>query len=133
MSAAIESNPHFKFSERTAYEFGSLLRKIPANFDSAFEPSEDEVQIVDAAIQHANNGSKVLLSGLEAIGNVIAGTAKSDEYVIASANLADLGSLIQHLAVEAQFLQGTQEYLEWARERQVQRLAASKSPGGKHA
>ena len=133
MSAAIENNPHFKFSERPAYEFGSLLRKIPANFNSSFEPSDDEVQIVDAAIRHAENASNVLLSGLEAIGNVIAGAARSDEYVIESANLADLGSLIQHLAVEAQFLQETQEDLVRTREWQVQRLAAAKSLGGKHA
>ena len=93
-----ESNPYFNRIERAPYELGQLLLQLPDYF-SAFAPMEPDVLLkASAAADHARNANDTLMHGLEA--------------------LAVLGCLIQHIAVEAQFLQETERSTKFAVQRQ---------------
>ena len=102
MSAA---NPHIKNISRAPYELGYLLKNMPAGF-SRYEPMTPESRLVADAVQnHADNASNTLLHGIEAIGQMLMTAALNEGGEISSMHLVHLGGLIEHLAVEAQFMQ----------------------------
>jgi hypothetical protein len=106
MSAPADNNPHFKNLNRAPYELGHLLKKLPANFDipeSALTP--DDKLIAEAATQHAENANDTLMRGLDALGHLMFVAGQSDDWAVESRQLADLGCLISHMAIESQFLQ----------------------------
>lgn len=99
-------NPHFRFVERAPYELGYLLNKLPADFSSHSKLTADERLIAEAASMHASNANLELMNGLEVLGQVIAHAATNpDDAGIDKDQMMSLGTLIKHLAVEAQFLQ----------------------------
>jgi hypothetical protein len=109
-SEAHRENPYLKFTERSSYELGDLLRNLPARGRSR-SMTEDDRQMAKAAAQHAANGISTLLYGLEAIGGLMVDVGMEPEYEMESGRVLGLGSLIQHLAVEVQFLQETRSGL----------------------
>lgn len=100
-------NPHFKHVSRAPYELGYLLRKLPSDFGGS-EADPDTLAVAEAAAWHARNGNEILMHGLEAIGEVLFVAASNQNQEADPSNIAAIGSLIQHIAVEAQFLQETE-------------------------
>jgi hypothetical protein len=109
MSTA-NANPHFARIQRAPYEIGHLLKKLPVNF-SAYEPlTPDDRLIAEAAQQHAGNANDSLMRGLEALGDVVSIAGANEDGEISQGTLMQLGELIVHLSVEAQFMQE----LDWS-------------------
>lgn len=106
------SNPHFGHIDRAPYEFGYLLQRIPAYFPDSTPMEPDVLLRASAAADHAYNANYTLMSGLEALGKMMF-VASSNERLDAT-TVSDLGCLIQHIAVEAQFLQETENALRCA-------------------
>ena len=106
------SNPHFGNIDRAPYEFGYLLRRLPADFFPGI-PLEPEVLLrASAAADHAYNANCTLMIGLEALGKLMF-VASSNQQLDAD-TVSDIGCLIQHIAIEAQFLQETENALRSA-------------------
>ena len=113
-----ESNPYFNRIERAPYELGQLLLQLPDYF-SAFAPMEPDVLLkASAAADHARNAIDTLMHGLEALGRIMFVATVNQHHVLDVETLADLGCLIQHIAVEAQFLQETERSMKFAVQRQ---------------
>lgn len=98
-------NPHFKYVDRAAYELPHLLRELPPSRLAREPMSEDQRQIAAAAQSHAENVSRTLLCGIESLGKVLTIASLNEEYDVRARHLVNLGELITHLAVEAQFVQ----------------------------
>lgn len=106
MSKSTE-NPHLKQIERAPYELGYLLQSVPADF-SPFKPQTPETYLMaEAVVTHASNANEALLSGLEALGGILFVVSANNDFGVEKHQLANLGCLIKHLAVEAQFMQET--------------------------
>jgi hypothetical protein len=100
-------NPHFDRINRAPYELGQLLQRLPEDL-SPFSPTTPEVfQIAAAAAEHASNANDTLMEGMEALGDLLFVAGANQENTIDPGNLSRIGSLLQHLAVEGQFLQET--------------------------
>lgn len=111
----IVDNPHLTHIERAPYELGHLLKRLPEHF-SAFSgqtPTADVQLIAAAAARHAENANETVMCGLDAIGKMLFVTSQSKDWEIDPGHMASIGSLISHLAIEAQFLQETQANLEF--------------------
>jgi len=103
------SNPYFKNTDRAPYELGCLLQQLPEDFSTVMPISPDVLLKVKAAADHAQNANDTLMSGLEALGKTMFVAASHEQ--LDDLTVSDLGCLIQHIAVEAQFLQETQLHL----------------------
>jgi len=106
------SNSYFKDIDRAPYELGCLLQQLPADFSSIMPIPSEVLLKVTAAANHAQNAHDTLMSGLEALGKTLFVAASNEQ--LDALTVSDLGCLIQHLAVEAQFLQETQSHLRYA-------------------
>ncbi len=113
-------NPYYLNPERAPYELGNLLLQLPEKF-SPFTPQRADVLLkASAAASHAHNANHVLLHGLEAIGKTLFVAGTNESWELGPETLAHLGFLIQHLAVEAQFLQETEQQLSYVVSSQMQ-------------
>ncbi len=131
--AAPGKNPHFERIDRAPYELGHLLKKMPADF-SMFNPiTADDRLIAEAAMNHATNANDILMNGLAALGNVMFVAGANGNSKVNSDDIADIGCLIRHIAVEAQFLQETEWSIREALEAHIDRAApeVAKSKGHK--
>ena len=99
-------NPHYKNSDRPAYELPYLLGDLSRG-SFAGPLSEDQVFLADAAQSHAYNANEALMRGIESLGHLLF-IASGSEGGLSSRHLGNLGELIQHLAVDAQHLQDTE-------------------------
>lgn len=109
MSAVIRENPYLKNTSRAPQELAQLLQGLP-HFASQIEATDtDTLQQAAAAAQHADNARATLLSGLEALGTIIFVAGVNDDHGLRNDTIADLGCLIQHLAVELQMLNEVQQ------------------------
>jgi len=106
---------------RAPYELSYLLNQLPTDLSSTSLTKQDLV-IAGAARNLAMSANHSLMSGLEALGKVmsVAGGNADDE--IDSSTVADLGSLVRHMAAEARFLQETESYLNGAIDAQIKRM-----------
>jgi hypothetical protein len=120
VSMAANDNPHFNNIPRAPYELGHLLLRLP----TAGQLTSDDVLVAEAARKHAMNASDTLLSGLEALGQMMFVAATNNQFDLERGSLASLGCLISHIAVEQQFLQET----EWSIR---EKLDACEKKGGK--
>lgn len=112
------SNPHFGHIDRAPYELGHLLQELPDYF-STFTPMTPEVLLkATAAAGHAHNANDTLMHGLEALGKMMFVAGANEQHELGVGTLSDLGCLIQHIAVEAQFLQETASCMDYAVRRQ---------------
>jgi hypothetical protein len=102
-------NPYFKNTDRAPYELGCLLQQLPEDFSTIVPITPDVLLKVTAEADHARNANNTLMSGLEALGKTMFVAASHEQ--LDDLTVSDLGCLIQHLAVEAQFLQETQLHL----------------------
>lgn len=100
----IAENPHFKNIDRAPYEIGHLLRGMPARTPTGTMMTVDHRQQAEAATQHMSNASDTLLHGLEAIGKTLFSAAECEDYPVERSAVASIAALIQHIAVELQFL-----------------------------
>ena len=107
-TAPTSSNPHFNHIDRAPYELGHLLKQLPANFSSASAVEPDVLLIAEAAISHASNANNTVMHGIEVLGQMMFLVGTNTDYDMERGTLSDLGYLLQHLAVEAQFLQETE-------------------------
>lgn len=101
----VTKNPHFARIDRAPFEIGRLLQRMPEVFSAHAPINADDRLLGEAIAQHAENASQTLLSGLEAIGHVLQVACNNKEWTVDSDRLSQLGGLIVHLAVEAQFLE----------------------------
>ncbi|MES2367267.1 MAG: hypothetical protein V4563_15425 [Pseudomonadota bacterium] len=111
----IHENPYLRNIESAPYELGHLLQQLPENF-SAFSgqtPTADMQLIAAAAAKHAENANVAVMCGLDAIGKMLFIASQSKDWQINSTQMANIGCLISHLAIEAQFLKDTQGDLEF--------------------
>jgi hypothetical protein len=120
---SITNNPHFERIERAPYELGYLLKKIPERFSSLEPQTEESCLIAVAAAQHASNANDTVMYGLEALGQILFVASNNEQNEVCPRLIGHIGSLIQHLAVEAQFLQETADNLRYALNEQEKRLA----------
>jgi len=107
MHSATQTNPHFEHVARAPYELGHLLKKMPADFSRVNSITADDRLIAEAAIDHARNANDTLMHGLEALGHLMFVAGTNDNSGIDSSDIASLGYLISHIAVESEFLQET--------------------------
>ena len=100
-----ESNAYFDRPQRASYEFGQLLRSLPADLDAASTaPTASDSAKLQAAERHATHYSDTLLNGLESLGHVMWSAGVNERQPVAPEHFADLGLLITELAVQLQFL-----------------------------
>lgn len=99
----IAKNPHFDHIDRAPYELSYLLKKMPEHF-SAFRKEPDEVCLMAAAAaRHADNALTTVLDGIEAMGEILFVAGNNDQNEVSQSSLRNIGCLIRHLSVEAQF------------------------------
>jgi len=103
------SNPHFKNSNRAAYELPFLLVNLGPVSSSA---TQDQAQMAKAVASHACNANDVIMRGIETIGQMLFHYAADRDVELDRYHLGSLGELLQHLAVEAQYLQGADVDME---------------------
>ncbi len=128
-----KSNVYFKNISRAPYELGHLLRTLPVDFSADATVSNDVLPRARAALSHAQNASSTILNGLESIGELLFAVNSAESNEVATANLASLGCLIQHLAVEAQYLSQTEVELRFEIEEHAKRETTAIAQGGKYA
>ncbi|WP_377702126.1 hypothetical protein [Pseudoduganella sp. UC29_71] len=125
-------NPHFQNAERAPYELGHLLMALPMDFGVSTAAEEADLQKAAAARLHADNADRTILSGIEAIGQLMEMVGGQAEEKVSSHTLLSLGDLLRHMAVEAQFVRETSDNLTYCLSLHDQRQSARK-PGGDHA
>jgi hypothetical protein len=103
--AGPRDNPKFQDAARAAYELGHLLIALPGDFGSARSVDDEHMQIAAAAQHHAGNAGHTLLGGIEVIGSLIEAVGDAGGTVLEPDVQQRLGTLLRHLAVEAQFMQ----------------------------
>lgn len=106
--APLSQNPHFAHIDHAPYELGLLLQALPPNFSAYFPATPDARLIAEAAAQHAGNANDTIMAGLEALGCMLFSAGLNEDSPVEGGQLASIGCLIRHLAVEAQFLQLTE-------------------------
>lgn len=111
----IHENPYLKNIESAPYELGKLLQQLPEHFSSRSEhtPTADIQLIAAAAARHAENANVAVMGGLDAIGKMLFIASQSEDWQIGPVHMANIGCLISHLSIEAQFLKETQDDLEF--------------------
>lgn len=109
-----KENPYLRNVGRAAYELPILLQQLPSDLYDAEPLSPDALLIAKAASKHLYSARVSVLSGLEALGRVMASAAQNSDDKVDDADFYNLGYLISHLAVEAQWLWDTQDELEHA-------------------
>jgi hypothetical protein len=90
------------------------LQRLPEDFSPITPATEDAIQIAEAAAEHAGNANLVLLDGLAALGELICVAGANVENRVTTESWAALGCMVQHVAVEALFLQETESALDYA-------------------
>ncbi|MET3130286.1 hypothetical protein AAKU55_000539 [Oxalobacteraceae bacterium GrIS 1.11] len=118
-------NPHLKNIGRSPYELGNLLRLLPSDFSAHSAATPEHILIADAALYHAGNSNSTLMRGLEGLGHLMYVAGDNKDHEIDSTAIANLGELLQHLAVEAQFMQETRNNLAGALQTQRRRVNVS--------
>lgn len=113
-STTQSQNPHFNHIDRAPYELGHLLQQLPADFSSLSAVEPDVLLIAEAARDHASNANSTIMHGLEAIGQMMFAAGANTDFDIEHRTISDLGCLLQHLAVHAQFLQEAESNLSYA-------------------
>lgn len=124
-------NLHFNYIDRAPYKLGHLLQQLPADFSSVSAVEPDVLLIAEAARNHARNANSTIMHGLEAIGKIMFVAGANTDNEMERSTISDLGCLLQHLAVEAQFLQETEHNLSYAVSEHHKRSVAPKK-GAKH-
>jgi len=138
-----QPNPHFNRIDRAPYELGYLLQKLPDDTfclsavgsntlrkPNAINP--DALLIVKAACKHAVNANETVMRGIESLGEMLFLISGNTEYDVSAEAISGMGCLLQHLAVEAQFLQETSAALGFIEREYGQRSTPAKK-GANHA
>lgn len=101
---------------RAAYELPHLLVRL-GDVSSGDRLSAEQRAIVKAAEAHAYNANEALMRGIESLGRLLqlASTAEGD---VEKYDLANIGDLLRHLAVEAQQLQDVESNMSTIRRAQ---------------
>lgn len=99
-------NPHFKNRERAPFELSDLLRNLPPQINLSTDPNATETRLqLEAAMQHADNYSCVLLDGLVSMGRVLFSAGENESFPVEPHDAARLGSLIAEIGIQLQFLE----------------------------
>lgn len=101
----ITKNPHFERVNRAPYELGNLLIRMPKDFSAYTLATPETCLMAEAAAQHAENANDCLMSGVEALGGILTTAGLSNANEVNKGDIVGIGELIQHMAVEAQFMQ----------------------------
>lgn len=124
----IANNPLFKHVDRAAYELPDLLKQL-GEVDCSKPVPQEQMHMVSAVAQHARNAQNTLLDGLESLGRLMTVAGLNDEYTLAGDDVAKLGSLLTHIAVEAEFLRFTESEMSYIERAQKEQQAGAKSSG----
>lgn len=120
-------NPHFNRIDRAPYEFGELIRQLPYCLSALPNSSTETRQMADAAARHADNANATLMDGLEALGKLLQIAGSNKDGQVDGQDLASIGGLITHIAVEAQFLQQTKSDLRFALREHSRKVAGDRT------
>ncbi len=124
----VNENPHLKHMDRAMYELGYLLAAMPRHFPDDRVLTDEERQMAKAATALADTALGAVLHGLESIGSVLFSASKCEDYPTGARHIGAIGTLIQHLAVEAQFLGDQIIDIDDGLRQDDKRLAAAKAP-----
>jgi len=109
-----DANPYYKNIDRAPYELGHLMQELPTDFGIAPAVELKHVHIASAAETHSHVAGNTILSGIEAIGQLMEAAGTSGEESLSSHTLFSLGGLLRHLAVEGQYLRGVGDSLAYS-------------------
>lgn len=129
---AAAPNPYFANPDRAPYELGQLLQQLPADFGISPVAELKHVQMASAAEAHANAAGVTIMSGIEAIGQLVEMAGANEEETVPAYTLFCLGGLLRHLAVEGQYLGSVSGSLAYANALYAKRGmgATTKDAGG---
>ncbi|MFC0169664.1 hypothetical protein ACFFKC_16385 [Pseudoduganella danionis] len=111
---AVTPNPYFANPDRAPYELGQLLQQLPADFGVSPVVELKHVQMASAAEVHAKAAGMTILSGIEAIGQLVEMAGANEEEKVPAYTLFCLGGLLRHLAVEGQYMESVSGSLAYA-------------------
>lgn len=97
------ANPEFFNTERAPYELPKLIARLGVP-QLGTPLTLEQTQIAQAIEKHIDNATDTILNGIEAVGRALACSAQNPNWQLSTINLSDIGTLIAHLAVEAQSL-----------------------------
>lgn len=107
-TSALNLNAYRSENGRDVYNLFHLLRDIPNQLGTSVPVTPDLANMAEAARQMAENGSSTILHGLESLGTLLFMAVNNRDYELRKMDISNLGGLINHLAVEAQFMSETQ-------------------------
>jgi hypothetical protein len=123
------NNPLFKQIDRAACEIPNLLKKL-GEVDYRKPISQEQAHMVDAIATHAYNAQDMLIDGIGSLGRLMNVAGLNDQYTVHGEDLANLGALLAHLAVEVEFLRLTESDMRYI-EREQKGLQAGAKQGAK--
>lgn len=126
-------NPYYRNPGRAPYELGHLLQQLPSDYGIAPSAEPEQAQMASAIAKHADVSGNTILSGIEAIGRLMEIAATHDDEEVSSHTIFCLGDLLQHLAVEGQYVRSVGDSMAYAAARYATRTAAEKSKEARHA
>lgn len=93
-----------KFTDRPSYELPKLLKALDAETSRNDDMTEDQRDQAEDIETHAINLLDVIGDGIEAIGKALFSCGANTEWPLDARAISSIGALIQHLAVEQQYL-----------------------------
>ena len=124
----ISRNPRFQHVDSPAYELPFLLQTLGAPpFGTML--TEDQRNLMGAIESHARNAQETILDGIAEVGNLM--TMIGDTHEVSNDGLLSLGSLLKHLAREADNLRRTQAEMRSALKSDDEMQASALSKGSK--
>lgn len=127
------ANPYYVNPDRAAYELGHLLQQLPVDFGLSPAVELRHVQMAAAVESHAHVAGNTLLSGIEAIGQLMEIAGAHAEEALPRHTVFSLGGLLQHLAVEGQYLRGIGDSMAYAVDQYGKRNQANDRKEVRHA
>ncbi len=98
-----QSKPVFQNRERASFEFGRLVRSLPAHLHGA-SLNVEQLEEIKAADQHAANAKGILLDGLQSLGRVLWSAGTNEEWPAEVSDCARVGALVTEIALQIEFL-----------------------------
>jgi hypothetical protein len=118
-------NPQIKNLDRPAYELPDLIKRL--GDVSCFDPlTQEQRDMADAIQTHARNAHEVLLDGMESVGHLMT-LAGGGDVELDNHHVLNLGALLQHLAVEANYLRAAESDMRCVIDEQEALQATAKS------
>jgi hypothetical protein len=110
--ASTSHNPYLNDPDRPIFAVCRLMRQLPDDITNARKLTPDQAQMAHAVAFYAHEIQRTVVSGLAELGKLM----HESESTCAD-SMPNLGRLIKHLSVEAEFMQdAAQDYKDAAME-----------------